>query len=52
MDKSGDCQLSMEEFEAYVALRNTGENKEEIMKEFKTIDTNQDGYIQFLEFLR
>ena len=52
-DQNGDCQLSMMEFEAYVRKR-AGDEKDvqSVMKEFKEIDVNNDGYIQFLEFFR
>lgn len=37
----------------YVAKRNKNiEHQEEVLKEFKQIDLNQDGQLQFVEFLR
>lgn len=44
--------MSLDEFENYVAKRNNKEDRDEIMREFRNIDTSGDGYIQFLEFLR
>ena len=52
IDKDGDGQISMEEFEQHVNKINAKEDKEAVMKEFIQMDTNQDGYIQFIEFLR
>ena len=53
IDTSCDCQISMDEFKAYVAKRNPDMNDQEaVLKEFKQIDLNEDGQIQFLEFLR
>ena len=42
----------MEEFEAYVAQNNKDEDKDEILRQFKEMDNNEDGYIQFIEFFR
>ena len=43
----------MDEFTAYVKKRNPkAHDQEEVLKEFKQIDLNQDGQIQFLEFLQ
>ena len=43
----------MDEFEAYVKKRNPDEaDHQSVMKEFKQMDLDDDGYIQFLEFLR
>jgi len=53
IDTVGDCQISLLEFEAYVQKRNPDkEDHDEVMKEFRKIDINQDGYLDFLEFLR
>ena len=52
IDKDGDCQLSLIEFETYVRKRNDEEEAENILKDFKTIDIGGDGNIQFIEFLR
>ena len=52
IDKDGDCQLSYSEFEAYVTKRNSHEEAENILRDFKNIDIGGDGNIQFIEFLR
>ena len=43
IDKDGDCQLSLDEFEAYVKQRNSDEDAEMVMSEFRKIDNDGDG---------
>ena len=46
IDTSCDCQISVEEFKAYVRKRNKDDkDSEDVMKEFNQIDLDQDGYI-------
>ena len=43
----------MSEFEAYVEKRQTDKrDTQDVLKEFREIDLDDDGYIQFLEFFR
>ena len=53
MDTVGDCQISQEEFRAYIKKRNPDQDDSEaILKRFKAMDIAKDGYISFLEMLR
>ena len=42
----------MQEFEAYVSKRNSAQDKQSVLKQFKRADTDNNGYIDFVEFLR
>ena len=46
IDKKGDHQISLQEFEAYVKRKNPDEaDQKQIMKEFLEIDLDHDGQL-------
>ena len=42
----------MHEFEAYISKRNSAQDKDYVLRQFKKADTDGSGYIDFIEFLR
>ena len=53
MDVNNDNRISQQEFQMYIKKRNPEQDdQEQILKEFRALDINHDGYFYFLDFLR